>query len=666
MAVAVLTLSFVCLGQSEEIVFDLQELEPAKTVRELEDILLGASDQSSETLRILNETVTTCQKRLRNCSAALLHRASLRFNQASRVWCFATTRPEVHQLARRISFMNISSVVLLKNFRVLESKAPDVVLIGARRSLMREVEILRQYEGPAAESLVRSRLARARGLLQRVLRSNLIHAAELIAQRTHKGRRRRTRTVQRQRVLAMENELRKEFGSRETSIWKIIEIFTRHNQSPKEDELLNRQIQNLNDAKVNVSGCSMSKECVSKGLASVRTAAVRLWLGSPSAVHAVLLSNQTALVRACLIRCIAEKSVLRTYSLLMMNDISAYLRTISTLFSTFCDSEVCLEPYFRVFLNPKNRTFVFSAFRGSFEALPLILPVFSDRGLALGGIVVCSTMMASLVVLVVFGLLWKTLWSRFVWVLLLLGVAAILTSRLFVWVNAFQVPSFDLDAFPTLGGVVSIAVGLFARLSGLLMVLVLLHFFGQSKVLTVIWAVTGVASTIFVASIVLVVFVTPEFASALSDDLENLSTVRSATQNILFIPNAVISGLSFVASGILLSFLLMGLSKQAVVQATGKETYFGYLRMTSLVAFVFVTYTVIFAIALMRLPIFALQSQLLFVAIDALVAESSVLAAFMLMILNSWMTSWKLMSLKAKLLHSASDENDRSDGRYSY
>lgn len=259
-----------------------------------------------------------------------------------------------------------------------------------------------------------------------------------------------------------------------------------------------------------------------------------------------------------------------------------------------------------------------------------------EVGLVLG-IVVCCLVLLGIAALVVIGIVWKTLFGRVVWTLLLLGLLSVTTAHLYVWIDAYlPVELRSIDEAQDRSAVISAAVGLGSRLIVFCMLLVFLYFFCEqsSKFLSVLVVCVGVASTLATIASVVYVFASPGLAQAINYYAGR--DIIVSQMNCIRIPNAVLGGACFVAAA-LLCFLFArsffkGLESADLIRSALKRAFV-------LAIVLVVGSAILFALGIAELPVFGLTSQALFVGFQVVGVETLLTVCLGLLILNSWTTS---------------------------
>jgi hypothetical protein len=176
------------------------------------------------------------------------------------------------------------------------------------------------------------------------------------------------------------------------------------------------------------------------------------------------------------------------------------------------------------------------------------LNLVKSRGIALAGIVVCSVLLVLLIALVILGLLWKSLFGRIIWILLIFGLFGVVTTHLYIWVQSYMPNTLDINLAASLTTVIGYTVGFFARLIVLSMLLVLLYFFLQQKFANIVVIVIGAAAVVGLIGIVAFIFTAEDLAPKLNAllDMKDVSFAGAKTKdralNRIFVPNAVLAG----------------------------------------------------------------------------------------------------------------------------
>jgi hypothetical protein len=234
------------------------------------------------------------------------------------------------------------------------------------------------------------------------------------------------------------------------------------------------------------ASCGLSRECKNKEMNAVAQSLIKLWMSEPPALRDNLMKKQSMAFQACSVECAFASKMLWEFAMLAVRDASVRTRIGLAAFALYCATDDCVHQSTRavtITLNSARfvRSFVgfffFSFNRSAFETAGPTQQNFADRGISLAGIIVCCFLLAVLTAVVVLGVLWKTLFGRFIWILLLAGMFAIVIGHLYIWVVSFFPPPFDLNQATSISSLVGYTVGFFARLVVLYMILVLLYFF---------------------------------------------------------------------------------------------------------------------------------------------------------------------------------------------
>ncbi len=176
------------------------------------------------------------------------------------------------------------------------------------------------------------------------------------------------------------------------------------------------------------------------------------------------------------------------------------------------------------------------------------LNLVKNRGIALAGIVVCSVLLVLLIALVILGLLWKSLFGRIIWILLIVGLFGVVTTHLYVWVQSYMPNTLDVNLSASVTTVIGYTFGFFARLIVLSMLLVLLYFFLHQKFANIVVIIIGAAAVVGIIGIVAFIFTAEDLAPKLNSllDMKDVSfggaKAKDRALNWIFLPNAVLAG----------------------------------------------------------------------------------------------------------------------------
>ncbi len=290
----------------------------------------------------------------------------------------------------------------------------------------------------------------------------------------------------------------------------------------------------------------------------------------------------------------------------------------------------------------------------AFRSAASAYTTFADRGISLAGIIICSIYLVLLTGLILIGLVWKTLFGRFIWLLLIVGMTAIVVGHLYVWVNSYMIPQFKVDATSDVSATIGYAIGFFARVTVFEIILVLIFFFSTKRVLQIFVVTAGAMAAIGTLCIIIVIFAIPYLSLEINSRLDLLKPAKVRKKfifalvidclkdpylNYIFVPNLVLNGLCLAASFMLCVLFahafLKGVSSTNLVKTALKRAF--------VLAIVLVCTTCLwFALAVAELPEFQVSSQALFLGVGMLGVEAVLGGCLSLFIVNSWFTSFEL------------------------
>ncbi len=383
--------------------------------------------------------------------------------------------------------------------------------------------------------------------------------------------------------------------------------------------------------------CGLSKECYFVVLENVGVAADWVWNTEPRAIQERLIREQHERATACRSNCAADRVVDMRFAIALVSDRMAEAQLATLAFAAHCtDGDTrCLQ----VGENATNGT-ARSAYNEFERGATAAVNGFADPGVSLAGMVVYCLVLGAIVALVILGLIWKTLFGRLAWVLLLVGIACASVVRLYVWTYAYAPVFPSADALPVNEVAIAIVVGHFVKLIVLAMLLLLVYLLVAKKVVAVAFFVAiGVLAAGVIATVI-VIFTSPAILTRIRAEFDDVQMDLGQpswpiVDYVATVPNIVLSGVAFLASVALCILFGRSLKGAGENNATKGAVY----RAFALSIAICVALIMMLALSVAQLQQFDLVCQALFYGVGIIGVEAVILFALLGMVLNSWWTS---------------------------
>jgi hypothetical protein len=389
-----------------------------------------------------------------------------------------------------------------------------------------------------------------------------------------------------------------------------------------------------------ISNCGASRRCRDNVTHNLLDATFQFSSCAVTSEREQLWRNHSALLRGCWVNCATEHAVVWEASTRLAFERLSVMMTALLAAALYCrtDGASCRDPGQ---LQTAVETFGKSVMLGS----AAYTYRFAEPAVAVAGIVVFSVILGALIALVIVGLVWKTLFGRLVWILLLAGITGACVARLYVWGYAYAPTVGDADDMAISEFAIAAVVGHFVKLIVVVMLLLLVYLLlPHTAVAVALCVLSGVLAAGAIANVA-VVFTNNTILKQVrewQEDLLSYWTLSGTTfpDYVIVLPNVVLSGVALLAAVTLC--VLFGRSLQSARDnaLTRAAVHRAFAFSTALGAAV----AVMFAVSVAQINRFGVWSPALFLGVGIIGVEGVIFSAFLAMVFNSWWTSQQMDS----------------------